>query len=144
MHAQTTPTPEYSKMLLVFGEKYFPEENWRDAINCFLTGMWGGKRKLEAQRRPELRFGSVVLQSGSPYGLKGYVAWGLNRGETAPQFPSWLQTLTVRGDDCNEVELGLARFVRNDDIRKLIIDFGGHGDVQIWKKDRRGAFGISA
>lgn len=127
--------------LQVSGLTNFSEERWREAILHFLFGVWGNK--YEVMYRPKICFGQLTLRLDPDD--REYFAYGLSRDDELPDFPSKdRDSEFVVGCSQTEVEQGLIRFVKNDQIKKLTIALRNHGTLVLWKKERRGQYGCFA
>ena len=115
----------------------FPQERWREAILSYLFGLW--TNKSEVVYRPKIAFGTIVLRLDQSKGA--YYAYGKNQeGEQAPYFND--EEVLIVGPKQEEVEIGLVRFVKNDRIRRITITSDNSGFVRLWKKARRGEYGV--
>lgn len=124
------------RRLQVSGLKTFEENRWREAILYYLFGMWGDKDNVTY--RPKIRFGSMSLSLNTI--TNRYYAYGRSLNWEVPPFKGD-EILIIGGCDQNEVDIGLARFVKNDRIRIIVIPFGNDQFLRLWKTDRRGEYG---
>lgn len=103
--------------------------DWRKAFNRYLDGAWF---QLNQFAKGVLIIDTVILSLdkgeyyiGNPTDLVAYDRPGFNRDEIH----------AVPGDR-NSVELGLAKFVRNNMIRMLVIEFSC-SRLMLWKGQSR-------
>ncbi len=132
----------------ISGDRCFEPFRWREAILYYLNGVWSGRTqvmyrpKISLSNAPdEGSFASVVLRLDDH--AKDYYAHGTSSG-TAILGILPEEMLEV-GDGQAEVEGALIRFVKNDQIKLLLINFHhrqGVGRVFLWKTDRRGDLGV--
>lgn len=117
----------------------FPESRWREAILFYLFGIWSGRQSV--MYRPKISFGSVTLRLDSDEGK--YEAYG-----TPPE--ELTSTLRFRADEKlfvdtgrqADVEVALVRFVKNDQIKLLILWLPQlRVFFTLWKKSRRSQYG---
>lgn len=127
------------KDIQVSGLVNFPEWRWREAILYYLFGIWGEKQ--EVMSRPKLIFGDVTLRLDLEVGQ--YFAYGRDAGEVSYRLHSEEEIIDA-GPDQVEVEQALIRFVKNDRKRLLVLHLKGGGSLSLWKKQRRGEYGIAA
>jgi hypothetical protein len=125
------------KELQVSGLRCFPENRWREAILYYLFGIWGNKK--EVTYRPKINLGGVTLRLD--HCVDAYYAYGFSEEEYSRDGLG-IGELSV-GYQRLEVENGLIRFVKDDTIRALFINFANGGRLCIWKKSQRSRFGIS-
>lgn len=126
-----------ARELQVSGLQTFSEDRWRDCVLYFLNGMWSDKS--EVIYRPKLNLGEITLRFDDE--KDEYFAYGRPIETEHPAF-SIVETLTVSYARM-AVEQGLARFVRNDRLKLLVILLRDGGEVRLWKKQRRSRFGIT-
>lgn len=126
----------------------FPERRWREAILFYLFGIWSGK--LSVTYRPKIHFGDITLRlqpSDDPEGGE-YYAYG---HAEKPQEPPALgpDDLVVRSGRKADVEVALARFVKDDRIRQLRLGVVCSQNVHrcqfaLWKiRGERGKYGYA-
>ncbi len=118
----------------------FPEARWREAILFYLFGIWAGRESVTY--RPKIILGDITLRLDPSEGV--YYAYGANI-ETLPlTLPAGERDdhLVMRTWKQAEVEVALARFVKNDRIRWLTLQLQ-HGRLVLWKKPRRSQYGIA-
>ncbi|MCX6784240.1 MAG: hypothetical protein NT141_04245 [candidate division WWE3 bacterium] len=126
------------KDLQVSGLTCFPETKWREAVLFYLFGLWGGKH--EVTYRPKISFGNVTLRLDRSIGA--YYAYGKS-SEILPIFEEE-QTIIVDAGKQADVEVALVRFVKDSQIRLIVINLPiTTSSVAIWKKQRRGQYGCS-
>ena len=130
-----------SKNIVVNGSKKFPESRWREAILHFLFQNWSNERRVH----PEISFGDVILRLNWGKGGPEYYAYG--RGsEEPPSLPFGTPgQLIVLEPMQNNVDVAMARFVKDRQIRWLILGFWEwrRGRVYLWKKPQRNQYGIA-
>ena len=129
------------KDLQVSGSECFSEHRWREAVLYYLFGIWGDKQ--EVTYRPKISFGNVTLRLD--LSTAEYYAYGVSTPELHPEFTD-AEILQVESGKQNDVEAALARFVKNDGIRLLIITLplSKNGALALWKKYRRGQYGYES
>lgn len=119
----------------------FPESRWREAILFYLFGVWADRQSVTY--RPKISFGDITLRLDPSSGE--YYAYGTPTEELPYPFPVREdEKLTVRSLRQADVEVALARFVKNDRIKLLTICSECSGRLMLWKKSRRGQYGITA
>jgi len=120
----------------------FPELRWREAILFYLFGVWSNKQSV--MYRPKISFGDITLRLDQGDGE--YYAYGEAHEELPTVHPVGERDdhIVVRSWKQNDVEVALARFVKNDRIKWLTLSFRYSGRIVLWKKERRGQYGITA
>jgi hypothetical protein len=123
----------------VSGDESFAGERWREAILYYLNGVWADKPRV--MYRPKLSFDTVALRldqgTGTYYGLAKRPRPELTI-EEVPQFLPHEREQIV-GNSQMEVEGGLMRFVRNDQIYLLEIRLSQDSWIRLWKgRNKRG------
>lgn len=118
----------------VSGQRCFPMNEWRNAIEHYLFGVWGNKD--EVMFRSKINFGGVSLRLDQSCGE--YYAIG--QSPDADLLPFSTNGVLSVGCWQLEVEQGLIRFAKNEEIRMLVITFRNHGVLKLWKTDRRGEY----
>lgn len=138
----------------VSGRENFPERRWREAILYYLFGSWSGNS--DVTYRPKIIFGSLTLRLDPENGK--YFAYGRGTGWPSDMDavdairlsldPRFKGIHIICSDRAADVERGLIRFVKNNRIKYLRIDIetGKEGVkfVFLWKKERRGEYGIAS
>jgi len=127
------------RSLQISGNRTFEENRWREAILFYLFGIWSGKE--DVTYRPKIHFGMMCLRLDPDTGQ--YFAYGASPDWEIPQDLGGELLIT---DGCGkyEVEVSLARFVKNDRVRMLVISFGDGQFLRLWKDpDRRGKYGCN-
>ncbi|HYF10199.1 MAG TPA: hypothetical protein VD967_01160 [Candidatus Paceibacterota bacterium] len=115
--------------------KVFPGNRWREAILCYLFGVWGDNDVMHC---PKIDFGGVTLRLEH----NRYFAYG-TAPDTEPLTLGFLSEKLDVDNDKAEVEVGLASFVKNDKIRVFTIMLPDQGLLRFWKTERRGEYGCS-
>ena len=119
----------------------FPESRWREAILFYLFGIWADRQSVTY--RPKIGFGDITLRLDPGDGE--YYAYGTAHEELPYPFPVREdEKLTVTSWKQADVEVALARFVKNDRIKLLTLCLRYSGRLMLWKKSRRGQYGITA
>lgn len=120
----------------------FPESRWREAILFYLFGIWSNRQSVIY--RPKIGFGDIILRLAPGDGE--YYAYGTSNEELPTEHPVGERDdhLVVRSWKQADVEVALARFVKNDRIKWLTLSFRYSGRLVLWKKSRRGQYGITA
>lgn len=116
----------------------FSENRWREAILAFLFGIWSGKPSV--LDRPKIIFGGLTLRLDKVE--RRYFAYGKGADDYCGMpmtCPFGSEDLTV-GDSQVEVEIGLVRFVKDNQIKLFTINLRD-GCLVLWKKSRRGEYG---
>lgn len=155
MSAQVaTPT-----RLISVGGKKFPETRWREAILFYLFTVWSGKEKrgklsisLEGWTFQCYEYnGSNLNFPKSESGYHTYPnarAGKIGHRDEMPVIRSG-DSLLVVDKQTEKVEVGLARFVKDDSIQMLIINYGKNKvtgadeGFALWKKSARSGLGFS-
>lgn len=122
----------------VSGNRCFPVNEWRNAILYYLFGVWGNKDYV--MYRPKMNFAGVSLRLDPErrcYYLQG-------RMHVADVVPVMADGERIVLDSQDEVETGLVRFVKDESIKKLTIQFRDGSQFFLWKKERRGEYGVHA
>lgn len=135
--------------LQVSGNKFFPEQRWREAILFYLNGIWSDNQIVTY--RPKIMFGGVTLRLDFDAGE--YFAYGETPGVNLPMQFLHLpevesrrraeQKLFVRTPTQAEVEVALVRFVKDNRIKLLTIKFE-HGHINLWKMSKRSQYRCAA
>ena len=126
--------------------RIFQESHWREAILYFLHGMWSANP--EVTNKSSITFAGVTMRLD--VGTKKYwcfvrpmMSTSLDSESSNPQIELHDgDTLEVR-DDYNDVEMGMMRFVKNDDIGCLTIRFyynGSESSLSLHKTSKRGEY----
>ena len=120
----------------------FPEGRWREAILFYLFGIWANRESVT--HRPKINFGDITLRLAPGDGE--YYAYGTPNEELPTECPAGERDdhLVVRSWKQADVEVALARFVKNDRIKWLTLSFRYSGRLMLWKKSLRGQYGIAA
>ena|SRR3989338_4400607 len=121
----------------------FPESRWREAILFYLFGIWTNRQSVTY--RPKINFGDITLRLDTSSGE--YYAYGTPHEEMDLYQLRFREEekLYVRSGKQADVEVALARFVKNDRIRLLTLYLPrSFGRVELWKKSRRGQYGCTA
>ena len=120
----------------------FPESRWREAILFYLFGIWSGRESV--MYRPKIGFGDITLRLA--LGDGEYYAYGTPNEELPAEHPIGERDdhIVVRSWKQADVEVALARFVKDDRIKWLTLSFRYSGRLVLWKKLRRGQYGITA
>lgn len=120
----------------------FSESRWREAILLYLFGIWADRQSVTC--RPKIGFGDITLRLAPGDGE--YYAYGTPNEELPTEHPVGERDdhLVVRSWKQADVEVALARFVKNDRIKWLTLSFRYSGRLVLWKKSRRGQYGITA
>ena len=128
-----------SKEIQVSGVMCFEENQWRDAILHYLFGVWGNQDQV--MYRPKLGFYCISLRLDLER-CRYWAVWTDRHAslEEPPEI-SQMKVLTVPSSQL-EVEAGLVRFVKDDSILMLVIALENLGQIRLWKKERRGEYGI--
>ncbi len=124
----------------VSGLTCFPRERWREAILYYLFGVWADKEHVIY--RPKIAFGLVTLRLDTKAG--GYYAYGQPEEKLPHPLPFRKEEKLVVRFEQAAVEVGLIRFVKNDRIKLLTIVLPNFGQLALWKKERRGQYGVTA
>lgn len=124
--------------LQISGLECFSELRWREAILYYLFGVWGNQNRV--MYRPKIMFGLLTLRLDPD--CEDYYAYGHARDDKLPLFDP-KNALVVTANQ-SAVELGLIRFVKNDQIKALCIVFRDLSAMWLWKKERRGQYGAYA
>lgn len=125
--------------LQVSGIFEFPESRWREAILFYLFGIWS--EKLEVCDRAKITFGTVTLRLDDRN--SEYYAYGRPHEVYPHQLFRDEETNSI-GCEQVIVEYGLIHFVKSNRIKVLLINFPDGGQLQLWKKERRGQYGYGA
>lgn len=125
------------KALQVSGLDCFPECRWREAVLYYLVGVWGNRQ--EVMYRPKIHFGNFTLRlclgSGQYYAYGEEGSWS---GDADRRSRSHHGRILYVECDQDSVEVGLARFVKDDAIGQLTISFGRARALNLRKTTRRG------
>jgi hypothetical protein len=124
----------------------FKESNWREAILYYLHGMWAANPQVTC--KSSITFDGVTLKLD--VGTKKYWCFVRPMMSTSLDTESGNPlielhngvTLEVR-DDQDNVEMGLMRLVRNDNIGCLTIHFdynGSKSSMSLHKTSKRGEY----
>ena len=115
----------------VSGAQCFDGSRWREAILYYLFGMW--KNDTAVTHRPKIAFGDIMLR------LIGdsYVLYGISTDDSA-RAPIVDGKMVITNGEQNDVEVGLARFVKDNSIRQLAISLGDGGSLILSKGESRG------
>jgi hypothetical protein len=109
---------------------------WREAILAYLNGIWANDVVVYvvARGHPRISFNSITLRL---YGGK-YIGYYLFT-ETSGVRPdmAYEDVFVVPDPTQAEVENGLIRFVKNNQIRQLAIVFPGKGNLILTKGRKR-------
>jgi hypothetical protein len=127
------PTVTGNKNILI-GLREYEEARWKEAIIHYLFGVWAGKLQ------PIIRFGDLILRL-NPRGT--YIAFGKGTDEHYPSHVHPIQCLDIEAPTRTEVEVGLARFVKDRKIELLEFHIG-RSYVTFFKKQRNAQYGIHA
>ena len=122
----------------VSGLTLFPMNRWREAILYYLFGVWGNRDNV--MYRPKINFAGVSLRLDPV--RRQYYLYG--RPEVADVVPVMVDGEWRVLDSQDEVETGLIRFVKNDEIKKFTIQFRDRSILILWKKEKRGEYGVHA
>ena len=119
----------------VAGGQVFKGSHWREAILFFLNGIWSDD--AEVTHRPKISFNNTVLRrDGERY--IGYYSLDPDSGERPHVADK--DILVIPESTQAEIENGLIRFVKNNQIRQLGICFEGKGVIVLTKGQKhRGA-----
>lgn len=98
----------------------FPEHKWREAIKRFLNEFWAGNPKFVA--KPAIMFGNAVLLYLDAEYKQYFVRLTVQDDDDVTVPPSGSKHLEVTNSHL-EVQDGLIRFVSNDQVRTLTINF---------------------
>ena len=91
--------------------------------------------------RPKINFAGISLRLDTKQ--RQYYLCG--KSEFNGRGPvSFDNEVLVVQDLQTEVEIGLIRFVKDESIRVLIIEFRNHSTLLLWKKEKRGEYGVHA
>lgn len=131
--------------LQVSGLHNFEGFRWREAILCYLNGVWAGRQ--DVIYRPKIHFSG----SSAPHPLLAYMSLRLNLDDgtyyaegnfaadgRCPVF-SLKESLLVTRNNRPEVEQGLIRFVRDNRIRFLGMSLEPRmlRMLCLWKSEKR-------
>jgi hypothetical protein len=117
----------------VSGGKLFDTNHWREAVLYFLFGVWGDEEPV--MYRPKIGLPpNLTLRLATNH--DAYYAYGDGGDAKPPEF--WDEQKLVVGSGQLEVENGLVRFVKNNRIEMLQIDFPEGTTLCLWKGQRRG------
>jgi hypothetical protein len=126
---------------LKVGTKSFPERRWREALLYYLFGIWGERE--DVMSNPLIELGGVTIRlntNAGEYHADGTSIESLEDPHLSGEF-SFNEVLLI-GYEQELVENALVRFVKNNRIRVLHIEwppYSGEKEwkkVYIWKKDR--------
>ncbi len=121
----------------------FPESRWREAILFYLFGIWANRQSVTY--RPKICFSDITLRLDRSSDDGEYYVYGTPTEELPYPFPIREdEKLTVRSFRQVDVEVALARFVKNDRIKLLTLSLRYSGRLMLWKKSRRGQYGCTA
>ena len=129
----------WGKDIQVSGFECFEENRWREAILSYLFGVWGNLKGV--MYRPKMMFGGITLRLHQSAGE--YYAYGPKTHEDPPAVRRLEEHLVLKTWEQPEVEVALARFVKDNGLRQLTLPFR-HGELRLWKKSQRGQYGIEA
>ncbi len=122
----------------ICGLTCFPMNQWRNAVCSYLFGMWAGHGSVTY--RPKICFDSVTLRLDQD--LDQYLAYG--RGHSP--LPNWSSYTDGQIQEvCSgqyEVESGLIRFVKDNRVRVLVIDFE-NSQLILYKGKKRGMLNVA-
>lgn len=107
----------------VSGNTAYNGNQWREAILAYLGGVWSGDESVTS--RQKLNFNNTTIRLGRN---DKYYAYFVNEPDNAdfPPMPSnAAELLTIMDANEYDVESGLIRFVRNNQIRQLALMFPG-------------------
>jgi hypothetical protein len=107
----------------------FEGNRWIEAILYYLNGIW--KNDSVIAPHPELRFDNVTLRLADT----NYFAYVDGITPPRPRVQA-KDLLAVPYSTQNDVEAGLVRFVKNNQIRQLAITFLGEGALYLTKQRR--------
>ena len=115
----------------IAGGEMFDGSRWREAIIAYLYGIWAGNEVVT--HRPKINFDYTTLRLDREkyVGYYSVFANASNRPRVADK------DVLVVPDTQAEVENGLIRFVKNNQIRQLAIVFSGKGALVLTKGGRK-------
>ncbi|MDP3957546.1 MAG: hypothetical protein Q8Q10_03545 [bacterium] len=127
----------------IAGHRVFPEQEWRKAIEHYLFGVWSASDEVVI--RPKISFSRLTLRLNRSNGE--YYAYGVPQEKLPPGFAESQRhyTLFVGTGHQSNIETGLIRFVKNKRIKLLRMYLPmSEGYLTLWKKSRRGQYGVTA
>jgi len=127
-----------NRNIQVSGLTDFPEARWREAILYYLFGIWSNNDKVAY--RPKIMFNDLTLRLNRGAGT--YYAYGRLEVPEKPPRTNGDEMLKVDDPNQCDVEIGLIRFVKNSQIKMLVLNLQP-GSLVLWKKTRRGEYGCA-
>ena len=128
----------------VSGNKAYDGNQWREAILAYLDGIWSGRRSVT--NRPKLNFNNTTIRLGDGGRYYAYFASEPDKAPFPPTPKNDSELLTIMHPTEYAVEVGLIRFVRNNQIRQLALMFdngvSSEGIILLAKGQRRGELHI--
>jgi hypothetical protein len=116
----------------VAGRVFFEGNRWREAVLAYLNGIWADDSGVTY--RPKIMLNNTVLRiHGEEY--VGYYSSDPEKGDR-PRVAD-KDVLVIPNPTQAEVENGLIRFVKNNQIRQLGICFPGKGQIVLTKGNKR-------
>jgi hypothetical protein len=116
----------------VAGGEVFEGSRWREAILFYLNGIWSND--VAVTHRPKINFNKTVLRrDGERY--IGYYSLDPDSGDRPPVADK--DVFVIPEPTRAEIENGMIRFVKNNQIRQLGICFEGKGAIVLTKGHKR-------
>ncbi len=122
MSTVATATSSLVLGLQVSGNKSYEGTQWREAILAYLGGVWKGDKSVTS--RQKLNFNNTTIRLGDNGKYYAYFVCEPDEAPFPPMPPS-SDILTIMDPTEEAVEIGLIRFVRNNQIRHLALMFPG-------------------
>ena len=117
----------------VAGDLCFEGNRWREAFLYYLNGIWASD--VVVTNRPKMTIGNITLRLvGGRYFI--YRNDVVVLSSPPPVLNKDFDLVLV--PDKNNVEIALVRFVKNNQIRQLGMNFGGYYSLFLTKGNRRG------
>lgn len=141
----TQLSPLYSSVeqIQVSGSRCFNGSLWREAILFFLNGIWSGDDFINS--RPKIYINNTTMKLGSNMGPNPYPRYyaDIQDNGKRPQVKD-SEIFVVHQPTQAEVENGLIKFVKNNQIRMLVIMFPESGPLFFTKGHKRSELYITA
>lgn len=132
------------RSIQVSGLQIFSQHEWRNALLYYLFGIWAMKQEIVY--RPKISFSGPGFSDGVSLCLEaGDGKYSVLAGSQLPRFiPGFNagEVLCVSSEK-TQVEVGLVRFVKDNSIRMLKIDFGEGKVLALWKHRCRGQYSFA-
>ena len=111
------------------GSDTYDGSEWREAILAFLNKVWSGDKLLTLPNQQRIAINKTTIQLGrvfQRYGDREYFAYYVSEPDDTPLPHTLLSDQSaykIRGCEQNVIEIGLVRFVRDNKMRELWLQF---------------------